>query len=384
MVRECHFCHKSDSGDRELKRCAACQKVWYCGREHQEYDWVRHIFDCDPNRPVTTADRLALAVHDNLLPEDVQTLNDFGFVRAFTLENRSNLLGLYIGLMDPNRLGVKAKTVHKWRLNGTLAQEIIAAYNTLPAHSRGGYFPWFLQNRYVLDNSLPQPRDPEDQFLQAWRFVGGSPADNESQAMAKIKTWPPYKQLCQQFYLVLLAGWHPSPDLPQWLNLGFCSCADEREEATLCSIYRDLIHLCTFDEFCEAYRTSSIIALFDAHGLTARRQAFPYLEEVLQGSPHTFKSVWNLKNYVLAQLDEDELLIPSIRVDYGFLNCKSTGELAQLKDIYRQVLQRPDANPLELHQACISGRLYQHVGGMMKLKKKFQRLMKNPYPLAAY
>lgn len=45
----------------------------------------------------TTADYLAQAVFDDLLPEHPQTCADYGFDRAVTPEEKCNLLGLYIG-----------------------------------------------------------------------------------------------------------------------------------------------------------------------------------------------------------------------------------------------------------------------------------------------
>jgi len=59
---------------------------------------VSHIFAWKRRRSITTADHLALAVRNNLFPQDPQTCKDYGFERAFTVENRSKLLGLYIGM----------------------------------------------------------------------------------------------------------------------------------------------------------------------------------------------------------------------------------------------------------------------------------------------
>ena len=47
----------------------------------------------------TTADHLARAVYDDLLPEHPQTCEDYGFNRAITVAEKCNLLGLYIGMV---------------------------------------------------------------------------------------------------------------------------------------------------------------------------------------------------------------------------------------------------------------------------------------------
>ena len=46
---------------------------------------------------LTTADHLARAVHDNVLPQDPKTCEDYGFNRAITYGEQCNLLGLYNG-----------------------------------------------------------------------------------------------------------------------------------------------------------------------------------------------------------------------------------------------------------------------------------------------
>ncbi|KAJ7149222.1 hypothetical protein C8R43DRAFT_1192909 [Mycena crocata] len=81
-------------------------------------------------------------------------------------------------------------------------------------------------------------------------------------------------------------------------------------------------------------------------------------------------------------------MTPSIAVDYGFMNCTSESEYQALRDLYKVIFERKDANPLKLHEACISGALYEYVLGIMpELKKKqnrakkFKRLLCNPYPL---
>lgn len=49
------------------------------------------------NQSPNTADHLARAVFDDLLPQHPQTCEDYGFNRAITVEEKCNLLGLYIG-----------------------------------------------------------------------------------------------------------------------------------------------------------------------------------------------------------------------------------------------------------------------------------------------
>ncbi|KAG6377268.1 hypothetical protein JVT61DRAFT_1332 [Boletus reticuloceps] len=150
MVKTCNCCrgHSGDYDEAKLRRCAGCQKVYYCSTSCQKEDWVYHIFHCKPSRPINTADYLARAVFENLLPEHPQTCDDYGFSRVFTAEEKSKLLGLYIGLIKV--IKIPPKTIHGWRIRGALVDEIKATFYKIPERTRGGYFPWFLQNEHII------------------------------------------------------------------------------------------------------------------------------------------------------------------------------------------------------------------------------------------
>ena len=65
----------------------------------------------------------------------------------------------------------------------------------------------------------------------------------------------------------------------------------------MAELYRQLVAKCSFGEFCAAYEASGLVDLFDAKGMRGGRQGILYLEDVLAG---THKSVWDLKQYVVA------------------------------------------------------------------------------------
>ncbi|KAF8641256.1 hypothetical protein AX16_010104 [Volvariella volvacea WC 439] len=400
---QCHNCHgRNVDGAHKFdspKLCAGCHKVYYCSKKCQTRDWLRHIFDCKP-ADVTTAHRLALAVREDLLPQDQQTCEDYGFDRAFSVENRTMLFGLYVGLIKYN--DVKPKTLHKWRLQGgaTLVREIKRVFERLSPASRGGYYTWFLQHQYILDDSQPQPENstPEDQASQmrrrAWVFTGGSPSTSDTDITAALGKMPEDRRTCFFFYLFLLARWHPSPSEDMWIHMGFCGCSSEPAEMAFGGLYQELIRRCPFDEFCDAYSNSNIAELFRKKDLPLNvgRMAGKsgderFIEDALSGSPRVRKSVWDLKALIL-QLEStrcDSLrVIPSVSVDYGFYNCKNPEEGRQLTEVYKKYFARPTGvDPLALHQAAIEGKLFEHVGQFVKLKpqKLLKRLMKNPYPL---
>jgi hypothetical protein len=339
-----------------------------------------HIFECNPKKPIKTAYHLCRAVFGDRIPDDEQTCEDYGFGRAFTPSNRSKLLGLYRGLMV--YLQVKPKTVHQWRLKGTLVEEIKAAFETqLPEDNRGAYYAWFLQNQWVLDHNLPPPPDTSlySMMIRGWKYAGGSASATMEEINAIRTIWPPYKQHCYEFCTTLLSGCNPPPERNIWLTFGFCVFEDEYSEGPLHQLYRNLLAKCTFDEIYAAYDSSSLITLLDRKGLEHDRKQIRHLDDVLAGSPRMNKSVWNLKQYVAAK---DAALRPSVAVDYGFANCKGEGEVLELKHVYENLFSIYRADPIEVHEAAIGGRLFAHVGRFVTLKKKFNRILKNPYPLS--
>ena len=161
MAQHCQCCW--DHYKPNLKHCSGCKKVYYCSTYCQDSDWALHIFDCKPHR-VKTAHHLARAVYEDVIPSHPQTCEDYGFNRAVTAEEKSKLIGLYIGmsmtLVHPiffnvhtgliKLMRIPARTVHDWRISGVLVDEIKAAYFQLPEGSRGLYFPWFLENEHII------------------------------------------------------------------------------------------------------------------------------------------------------------------------------------------------------------------------------------------
>jgi MYND finger len=376
MVHLCRECEQLAA-----RRCSGCKipTAWYCSEKCQRHDWPLHIFECNPTKPINTAYHLARAVYQNLFPNDPQTRLDYGFVRAFTPENQSKLLGLYIGLIS--RMNVEPKTIHRWRLKGTLVEEIKSAFEKLPQNNRGGYFPWFLQNQWMINPELTPPTNPVNEtLLRAWQYADGSPTSTREEIDVARASWPKDKQECFYFCTILLSSWHPSPEQAVWLNFGFCTCRDEHSETPLALLYRRLIALSSFDELYTAYVSSELIALFDRKGLKHDREQIHHLDDVLAGSPRMTKTVWSLKQYVVLDDIYMSASLP-IAIDYGFAKCEGETEMLALKEVYKQFFAHPAADAIKLHEAAIEGRLFEYVGGFVKLKKKLKRLMNNPYPL---
>lgn len=278
--------------------------------------------------------------------------------------------------MDP-------KDVHRWRIRGILIQEIKATFEKIPESHRGGYYPWFLQNQWVLEPSQPPPDlDPlRNMMLRGWRYSIEDPTSNTPTDRIKMTVmgWPEDKQVCSELCLLSLSTAHPSPEQKSWLYFGFCACHDEEEESRLGVIYMKMIQQCTFSELLAAYRASSLAALMDKYGLHAMREPMAHLQDVLSGTGSgQQKSVWWLKVFVLG---EEIAPIPAVTVDYGFMNCREPQDREVLKGIYKKFFECERGDPIMLHNAAVAGKLFEYVGGVVKVKKRFKSLMKNPYPL---
>ncbi|KAJ7584343.1 hypothetical protein C8J56DRAFT_789721 [Mycena floridula] len=385
MSHECHAC------DEPAERaCSACKKVWYCSKRCQEELWNVHIFDCNPPRPLNSADYLARDCLKDRFPERDDVKADYGFNNAIIPMYASNLLGLYQGLILYHR--VKPFQIHKWRRRGELVQNIRAVYEAIPQQNRGDYYPWFLEHQWLLDLGDSSGKHSEESaemvsnralvnegLVKAWRFTGGATADTVQDIKAALAKWPAERQMCHSLYLFSLAHLRPNPGGRQWVAFGWCAM-HESEETQVSQLWLALINKCTFDQFCTAYKASAFIELLDSNGLRPQRLALPHhadFEDVLRKFPR--KSVWYLKDFVLSDQQEP---IPSIPMDYGFRNCRNEDEKRELKDIYAKILRPLGAAPLKLHAAAIQGKLFEHVGGLVELNPKFKCLMENVYPLS--
>ncbi|KAF8558321.1 hypothetical protein OG21DRAFT_1504373 [Imleria badia] len=379
MVLTCHRCHGSsfDYEEANLKRCSGCRKVCYCSTACQDYDWVYHIFDCNPRRPINTADYLARAARDDVLPVHPQTCEDYGFDRAITDEEKSKLISLYIGLII--YLRIPPKTIHNWRVRGELVDQIKATYTKLPEESRGEYFPWFLQNQHIVALAgQPLFRDMSA-ISTAWRYTEGSELDSVEEIEAAIARKPEEEQKCHGMYVFLFSKGLPPPELDIWVDFGFASCKSHQEELELGTRYRKLITTCTFKEFCEAFRAHALLGLFHFKGVPNDHR---YLGELLGGDWK--KSVWYLKQSVRQEdsTNERSNMHPAVLVDYGFMNCRNGLEWLHLKRVYKAFFDSRNGDPIALHEAAIQGNIHGYVSTVVDLRDPMvKRLMQNPYPL---
>lgn len=349
---ECYNCEFKTS-----RRCSVCQRSWFCGEYCQSKMGTRHKFMCAIRRPLNSADYLYLALLEDNFPDDPQTLDDFGLRSLRSGADRSKLLGLFKGL---EILEVPSEEVHRWQSEHTLEENIIRVFSQLSERSRGGYYPWFLQNRHRLTfcKSFVQIESADIEEVRSYLDV-----EDQGKSIDELK--PEAKRKCLEFYACVMNMYHPPPTDQLYYDFGFCVCRDEYEEMKLGGLYQSLIvgdkssrfwhntsvkpNTCKFGEFWTAFEQHKLLELMDAKGLSELGKAnYPrHFDTFMSGDSNV--SVWDLKWFLADEswVDPEKCVV----VDYGFSNCKTLREKLDLKMTYKTLLVRAD--PLELHRACV-------------------------------
>ncbi|KAJ8092493.1 hypothetical protein PM082_023746 [Marasmius tenuissimus] len=375
-----------------IKQCTGCRSVYYCSKKCQTSHWETHIWKCKV--PIHTSHFLLQACRRDLLPSDPQTCLDYGFERAG--QYSSELLGLYQGLWIINPK-LTAKEVHRWRKNGILADKIKETFDPVPANARGEYFPWFLRNQWVLNESLPVPheRNPEvmvERMAHAvWERIGMDQS-------AQVRSWSDEKKECFFHYGMILTGSRPPPIMDIWVRAGYCVARNDYDEIEVSRIYTSLFRRCTLEEYQDASSSGTVYRLITKYGVLSGERTMPggwdYTDEnddlgspmlrrlrLVWSTPHPY-SVWYLKRCVL---DDTIQPTPAVIADYGFTNCKTPSERDALANKYRELFRARDFDEVKLHEACVQGQIFEYVTErvlMGKVERKvMKRLMWNPYPL---
>ena len=252
---QCKFCR--EDRERNLRCTDWNSEEVYCSKACQTANWPHHTFDCYAFRgkTVPSAYHLARSCYLDTLPTDKQTLEDYGFNKAYTSFNQMMLLGLYQGLFKYN-----PETVLTWKQEGILIQEIKKVFERFPAQNRGQYYPWFLEHQDFLDPSLePSTVVMEDPLIEAvmraWRHIGGRSFPNSTARIdinIEKATWPKHKQDCFDLCVLVLSDSRPDASFRIWLSFGFCTARHKYCEMQLGIAYGMLVKRCSFEEFYQA------------------------------------------------------------------------------------------------------------------------------------
>lgn len=355
---------------------------------------VLHLFKCS-KRPLTSADYLFHSMGGDFMPEDEAALEDFGFNSLSSNGDKSYLLGVYRGLYLLEDFS--SWDLHQWRIGGVLIDKIKEVYYKIPEDSRGGYFPWFLKNLYVLER--PTTKDEATENFIATFFDKARPyLDIEDRNKTARDLMPEAKRNSYILLAQMLSQSTPNPMEINWYSFGFVTCREQQEEGTLLSLYqllltesdgssfytfhnsrRDITEPVTFTQFWKAYEAGELIQLMDSRGLKDLRSNIPFLERFLSVPPAGPRpTVWDLKQFLEINDPMAHPPIPSIKNDYGFVNCRTLEDTCILMEVYRKVLET--ANPLALHQACLAGNLFQFAKTYVQMEEQWRSLLRNSYP----
>ncbi|KAI6146664.1 hypothetical protein BKA82DRAFT_4154665, partial [Pisolithus tinctorius] len=177
-------------------------------------------------------------------------------------------------------------------------------------------------------------------------------------------------------YGLLLNGYHPNPSLPLcsdlYFEFGFVTGRGLEGEEVLPG--------CSFTEFWTAFQSNNLIGLMDEKGLGPERKKVLHFEDFMKVKRnHLRPSVWRLRHFVHSKDVEPPL---SVLMDYGFFKCMTVGQIFSLKEVYKELIDSPRVDPMELHAACIKGELYNFARRHNpNLEQEFKTLMSNFYPL---
>jgi hypothetical protein len=329
------------------------------------------------------------------MPLDEDVLEDFGFNNVpFGIE-RNYLLGVYQGLYLSG--SVSTEDIHQWRIAGILADKIKEFYFGLPASQRGQYFPWFLRNSHVLDRTMSK-KEAVANLIVTFYDQARPYLDEEDRGKIAKDLQPQAKTHSYHLLAGILRRMHPNPMEENWCAFGFVTCRNKSEERILAKLYqllltcsnessldevhnsqRGIVLPATFARFWKAHESMTLIPLMDSKGFKNLRSGLPYLEAFLSDPTVTHLSVWDLKQFLQINNPVDHPPEAYVRVDYGFVNCRSAKDTCTLMEIYDRVLK--SADPLKLHNACIEGSLFEFAGGYLHMKEQWRSLMRNPYRL---
>jgi hypothetical protein len=342
------------------------------------------------HRTITPADYLYQDCLDDRMPDDPDVLENFGFQNLVSYNDRTNLLGLYIGLLK--YLEITADELNLWQKEKSLVTNIIRVYSEATTFTGGAYFPWFLKNTHILEdqtdtNNVTAPM----RYIEEVRTF----LENHDQKKDWWELQPIAKQYSFEILWLALMGARPNPLQETWVKFGFCACENEDEEDKLGAIYTSLLtdqqpgclvpqHLrskpCTFTEFWQAYESGGLVQLMEdkIRNRYADIGGLPLVRAYLSCSPSSVGlSVWDLKQFLVINDYTKHPPINPVRFDYGFLNCRDFDEICVLGEIYKRLLRL--VNPIELHDACIENRLFELASKHHRMNEHHRRLMNNSY-----
>jgi hypothetical protein len=170
-------------------------------------------------------------LEEDLMPQDEDVLEDFGFNNVLFNGDGAYLLGVYGGLYRSGKFS--AEDIHGWRVGGILVDKIKELYYSIPENSRGQYFPWFLKNLYILER--PMTKDEAQQKLIATFYDKARPyLDIEDRNKTARDLKPEAKGTSYNLLAEILLRISPNPSERNWYSFGFVTCHGQGRRKYAC------------------------------------------------------------------------------------------------------------------------------------------------------
>lgn len=194
-------------GRKTSRKCSKCTDPWLCNKACEDaYGFYDHNFRCAIRRPLDSADYLERACWKNEIPDDIDTLEKFGFTKFPSVFDQRNLLGIFTGL---TQMGIGNRELRRWQEDGMLVPNIVSAYEGNPKYSHRAYYIWFREKLYILNRVDTNAYTPDMLAIARPHLDAGDQFKNLHELV------PSTKRKSFLLYAILLNGWHPDPSHPE-------------------------------------------------------------------------------------------------------------------------------------------------------------------------
>lgn len=346
--------------------CSKCQSVTYCDNDCRKLNWKRHKFFCLLGRPLDEADFLVQSCQTGEHPADEKVLKAFGFWHFKSGLERVQLFQLYGKLVNH---GVGDEELREAWQRDKLKEFILSRCSQLPPFLFAREKTWISQQQgFGKDSEAGLGKQLESilMFLNA-----------EDQKLSFSQLEPEVKRMACLFYGQILNQFVPEFDEDNWISLGFCTARSQEETQVLAHLYSLLIQRCTFEEIWKAMDNSTRVELFRTYDLGSNISRMRNFETLMRGVGKWHQSVWELKKFTQSSENKPTR---SVYTDYGFQHCQSPQEHIDLRRIYTKFFARGE-DEMELHQACIDGRLAQFLTSKLGPLQVPDEVLSNDYPI---
>jgi hypothetical protein len=299
------------------------------------------------------------------LPAEENVLKAFGFFHFGSGRERFQLFQTYRKLILH---GVTVEEIREaWQKN-MLKEFIVSRCAQLPPSLLGSERVWVGHTEgFARDSEQGLGSIPKSMKMHL---------SAEDRRLAPSELEPEAKRSAFFFYVQILNQYMPGADEDNWVSLGFCTARNEDEIQWLSHLYALLIERCQFEEFWKAMDESTIVELFKKYKLDPGIANLHNFETLMRDIGKWRQSVWELKKFT--QTTED-WPTRSVEVDYGFKNCQNARERLGLRHAYADYFARGE-DEMNLHQACIDGRLAQFLTAKLGPLQIPDEVFANDYP----